>query len=75
MDRKQLKTLIAVVEQRSFSGAARALGTVQSNVSAHVARLERELGAELVDRATTTATAEPGAADAAPRRAAALIPA
>jgi LysR family hydrogen peroxide-inducible transcriptional activator len=58
MDRKQLKTLIAVVEQRSFSGAARALGTVQSNGSAHVARLDRELGAELVDRATTTATAE-----------------
>ena len=58
LDRKQLRTLVAVIEQRSFSGAARVLGTVQSNVSAHVARLERELGVELVDRSTTTATPE-----------------
>ncbi|MFM7507986.1 MAG: LysR family transcriptional regulator, partial [Actinomycetota bacterium] len=47
-----------MIEQRSFSGAARVLGTVQSNVSAHVARLERELGVELIDRATTAATPE-----------------
>ncbi len=58
MDRKQLRTLLAVVEQRSFSGAARTLGTVQSNVSAHVARLEQELDVELIDRSTTTATPE-----------------
>jgi LysR family hydrogen peroxide-inducible transcriptional activator len=58
LDRRQLRTLVAVIEQRSFSGAARVLGTVQSNVSAHVARLERELGVELVDRTTTTATPE-----------------
>jgi DNA-binding transcriptional LysR family regulator len=58
MDRKQLRTLLAVAEHRSFSQAARALGTVQSNVSAHVARLERELGVTLIDRATTTATPE-----------------
>ncbi len=58
MDRKQLRTLVAVVEERSFSGAARTLGTVQSNVSAHVARLEQELGVELVDRATTGPTPE-----------------
>jgi LysR family hydrogen peroxide-inducible transcriptional activator len=58
MDRKQLRTLVAVVEHRSFSAAARALGTVQSNVSAHVARLERELGVTLVDRATNEPTDE-----------------
>jgi LysR family hydrogen peroxide-inducible transcriptional activator len=58
VDRRQLRTLVAVIEQRSFSGAARVLGTVQSNVSAHVARLERELGVELIDRATTAATPE-----------------
>jgi molybdate transport repressor ModE-like protein len=58
MDRKQLRTLVAVIEERSFSGAARTLGTVQSNVSAHVARLEQELGVELVDRATTGPTPE-----------------
>jgi LysR family hydrogen peroxide-inducible transcriptional activator len=58
MDRKQLRTLLAVVENRSFSGAARALGTVQSNVSAHVSRLEKELGTTLIDRATNEPTSE-----------------
>lgn len=58
MDRKQLRALVAVAEHRSFSAAARSLDTVQSNVSAHVARLERELGLVLIDRATTEATYE-----------------
>lgn len=58
MDRKQLRALLAVTEHRSFSAAAKALGTVQSNVSAHVSRLENELGVTLVDRATTEATDE-----------------
>jgi LysR family hydrogen peroxide-inducible transcriptional activator len=51
MDLRQLNALLAVAEHRSFSAAARALHTVQSNVSTHVARLERELGAVLIDRA------------------------
>jgi DNA-binding transcriptional LysR family regulator len=50
MELRHLQALVAVAEHRSFSAAADALGTVQSNVSAHVARLERELGATLVDR-------------------------
>ena len=50
MDLRQLNALLAVAEHRSFSAAARALHTVQSNVSTHVARLERELGAVLIDR-------------------------
>lgn len=50
MDLRQLAALTAVADHRSFSGAARALHTVQSNVSTHIARLERELGAALVDR-------------------------
>ncbi len=58
MDRKQLRALLAVSEHHSFSGAARALDTVQSNVSAHVARLERELGLTLIDRASTEPTDE-----------------
>ncbi len=58
MDRKKLKTLVAVTEHRSFSGAARALGTVQSNVSAHISKLESELGVTLIDRATNEPTAE-----------------
>jgi len=52
MDLRQLAALTAVADHRSFSSAARALHTVQSNVSTHVARLEREVGATLVERAT-----------------------
>lgn len=58
MDRKQLRALLAVAEHRSFSGAARSLDTVQSNISAHIARLERDLGLTLIDRATTEPTHE-----------------
>ena len=58
MDLRQLNHLIAVVEHRSFSAAARALHTVQSNVSTHVAKLEKELGAMLVDRHTMQPTSE-----------------
>ncbi|MEZ5141121.1 MAG: LysR family transcriptional regulator [Acidimicrobiales bacterium] len=56
MDLRQLNALVAVADHGSFSAAARALHTVQSNVSTHVARLERELGAVLIDRATGTLT-------------------
>lgn len=52
MDLRQLAALAAVADHRSFSGAARALHTVQSNVSTHVARLEREVGTTLVNRST-----------------------
>lgn len=58
MDRKQLRALVAVAEHQSFSAAARALDTVQSNVSAHVGRLERELGMTLIDRSTNAPTHE-----------------
>ncbi len=50
MDFRQLQALIAIADHGSFSAAATALQTVQSNVSSHVARLERELGVQLVDR-------------------------
>lgn len=50
MDLRQLAALTAVADHHSFSAAARALHTVQSNVSTHVARLEKEVGVELVDR-------------------------
>jgi LysR family hydrogen peroxide-inducible transcriptional activator len=58
MDLRQINALLAVADHGSFSAAARALHTVQSNVSTHVARLERELGAVLVDRATGALTEE-----------------
>jgi LysR family hydrogen peroxide-inducible transcriptional activator len=50
MDLRQLTTLVAIADHGSFSAAARALYTVQSNVSGHIARLEKELGVILVDR-------------------------
>jgi DNA-binding transcriptional LysR family regulator len=58
MEVRHLQALVAVAEHRSFSAAADALGTVQSNVSAHVARLEREVGATLVERSDGSLTPE-----------------
>ncbi len=58
MDLRQLAALLAVADHGTFSAAARALHTVQSNVSTHVARLERELGVVLVDRSNSTVTEE-----------------
>lgn len=58
MDLRQLSALLAVDDHGSFSAAARALFTVQSNVSAHIRRLEAEVGAELIDRQRGTLTEE-----------------
>ncbi len=58
MDLRQLHALLAVAEHHSFSAAARALHTVQSNISTHVARLEREVGAVLIDRERSELTTE-----------------
>lgn len=56
MDLRQLQAFLAVVEHGGFTAAARATKTVQSNISTHVARLERELDATLIDRATGNPT-------------------
>src|SRR5215211_5190667 len=58
MDLRQLASLVAVAETGTFSAAATKLHTVQSNVSTHVARLEKELGVTLVDRAAGRLTEE-----------------
>lgn len=58
MDLRQLNAVVAVADHGSFSAAARALHTVQSNVSTHVARLEQELNAVLVDRSSGELTEE-----------------
>jgi DNA-binding transcriptional LysR family regulator len=58
MELRHLQALVAVAEQGSFSAAADHLGTVQSNISAHVARLEREVGSTLVDRTAGRLTPE-----------------
>jgi len=58
VDIKHLSSLVAIADNGSFSAAAKALYTVQSNVSAHIARLERELGSTLVDRNSGALTDE-----------------
>lgn len=58
MDLRQLQAFLAVVEHGGFTAAARATHTVQSNISTHVARLERELEATLIDRSTGKPTEE-----------------
>jgi DNA-binding transcriptional LysR family regulator len=68
MDLRQLAALTAVADTGTFSAAADVLHTVQSNVSTHVARLERELGATLVDRAAGRLTEEGEAVVARARR-------
>jgi DNA-binding transcriptional LysR family regulator len=47
---KDLSCVVAVYEHGGFARAARVLGTVQSNVSARILRLERLIGAPLFVR-------------------------
>jgi len=67
-DLRSLTVLAAVVRHRSFTHAARELHVAQQAVSRTVARLEAELGVELVERSThhvvPTAAGEALAADA-----------
>lgn len=58
MDFKQLEALIAVSVHGRFSAAAQALGTVQSNISSRIAKLENDLSTVLVDRALSQLTPE-----------------
>ena len=58
MDLKQLEALVGIAAHGSFSAAAAALGTVQSNVSGRIARLERELDTSLVERSSGLLTEE-----------------
>ncbi|HEU5302837.1 MAG TPA: LysR substrate-binding domain-containing protein [Acidimicrobiia bacterium] len=50
MELRHLDALLAIDEEGSFTAAADALATVQSNVSEQVRQLEDELGAELLVR-------------------------
>ncbi len=68
MDLRQLQAFLAVVDHGGFTAAARATHTVQSNISTHVARLERELNATLVDRSSGKPTPEGEAVLARARR-------
>jgi DNA-binding transcriptional LysR family regulator len=51
----QLRALIAVIEEGSFSAAARKLRRVQSAISTSMANLETQLGVPLWDRSTKVA--------------------
>src|SRR5436190_3436786 len=50
VDVRQLEALLAVAEEGSFTAAADALRTVQSNVSEHIRQLEQSLGVVLFVR-------------------------
>lgn len=50
MDLRQLEYFVAVVEEGNYTRAANRLHVVQSAVSAAIKTLERELGAQLLDR-------------------------
>jgi DNA-binding transcriptional LysR family regulator len=56
MELRQLEYFVAVVEEANFTRAAARVHISQSGVSAQVSRLERELGAPLIDRSGRTAT-------------------
>lgn len=63
MDLPTVEVFVAVAEERHFGAAADRLHLVQSSVSAAIARLERELGARLLDRSPrSVALTEAGAA-------------
>lgn len=51
-DLNTVRVFVAVVDEQSFSGAARLLALPSSNVSRHVASLERTLGVRLLERST-----------------------
>src|SRR5258705_7565318 len=51
----QLRALVSVVEEGSFSAAARKLHRVQSAISTSMANLENQLGVAIWDRSTKVA--------------------
>jgi DNA-binding transcriptional LysR family regulator len=52
MDLNQISVFLQVVEAQSFTAAGKALGVPKSSVSRSVAKLEQELGVELLKRTT-----------------------
>jgi DNA-binding transcriptional LysR family regulator len=54
-----LRTLIAVVDLRSFTKAAQSLGVTQPAVSAQIRRLQSILGADVFDRTASGVSLTP----------------
>ena len=52
LDLNSVRVYAAVVDEQSFAGASRLLTMPSSNVSRHVAALERRLGVRLLERST-----------------------
>ncbi len=52
LDLNTVRVYAAVVDEQSFAGASRLLAMPSSNVSRHVAALERRLGTRLLERST-----------------------
>ena len=50
LDLKDLRCFVSVYDLKGFARAAVELGTVQSNVSTRIRRLEIEIGANLFER-------------------------
>jgi DNA-binding transcriptional LysR family regulator len=59
LDPEQLRSFLAVAQQRSFTAAARTLGVQQSTVSQRVRRLEDAVGRQLLARDTHSVTPTP----------------
>jgi DNA-binding transcriptional LysR family regulator len=55
MELRQLEYFVAVAEEANFTRAAERVHISQSGISAQIRQLERELGADLIDRSGRTA--------------------
>jgi DNA-binding transcriptional LysR family regulator len=62
MELRQLRTLVAVADEGTFTDAAVALGVSQAAVSRTIAALESALGTRLVRRTTRHAVLTPAGA-------------
>lgn len=62
MNLNQLAAYVAVLDTGGFRAAAARLGVTQGAVSQHIRRLEAELGASLIERASTSCVPAPASA-------------
>lgn len=53
MNLKSLRAFVTILDRQSFQDAAAVLNTVQSNMTAHIRKLEAELGCRLIERKGT----------------------